>query len=125
MHAMAHRRTADNTTSQGYEDGGTAKKILEDYLDDLKAIRASGAGVAETSYYPALSNLFNAAAKSLKPKVRCVMNLKNLGAGMPDGGLFNGSPSSSSRQGDDALKTGQLPARGSSKRKEPSRPSKR
>ncbi len=69
-----------------------------------------GGGVAETSYYPALANLFNAAGKSLKPKVRCVMNLRNLGAGMPDGGLF--TPDQFQRQADGAPKAGQLPARG-------------
>jgi hypothetical protein len=54
---------------------------LETYLQELREIRSSGAGTEETSYYPALSNLFNAVGKTLKPKVRCVMNLRNLGAG--------------------------------------------
>jgi hypothetical protein len=85
-------------------------RILEDYLDALNTVRKSGAGVAETSYYPALSNLFNAVGKTLKPQVRCVMNLKNLGAGMPDGGLFTADQFQ--RQADDAPQSGQLPARG-------------
>ncbi|MGH8543203.1 MAG: N-6 DNA methylase [Gammaproteobacteria bacterium] len=85
-------------------------RILVDYLAELKAIRATGAGVPETSYYPALSTLFNAVGKALKPKVRCVMNLKNLGAGLPDGGLFTADQFR--RQSDGALKAGQLPARG-------------
>src|SRR5207249_3497186 len=80
------------------------------YLAKLKEIRATGAGVAETSYYPALSNLFNAAGKALKPRVCCVMNLKNLGVGMPDGGLFTADQFQ--RQADGAPKPGQLPARG-------------
>ena len=66
--------------------------------------------MAETSYYPALSNLFNAVGKTLKPKVRCVMNLRNLGAGLPDGGLFTADQFQ--RQADGAPKAGQLPARG-------------
>ena len=86
------------------------QRILEDYLADLKAIRATGAGVPETSYYPALANLFNAVGKTLKPKVRCVMNLRNLGAGLPDGGLFTADQFQ--RQADGAPKAGQLPARG-------------
>jgi hypothetical protein len=83
------KRTSDGTAAtEVHEEAGGSGRILEEYLSELKAIRASGAGVAETSYHPALSNLFNVVGKSLKPKVRCVMNLKNLGAGLPDGGLF-------------------------------------
>ena len=87
-----------------------AGRILEEYLSELKAIRATGAGVPETSYYPALSNLFNAVGKTLKPKVRCVINLSNHGAGLPDGGLFTADQFQ--RQADGAPKAGQLPARG-------------
>ena len=66
--------------------------------------------MAETSYYPAISNLFNAVGKSLKPKVRCLMTIKNLGAGLPDGGLFTADQFQ--RQADGEPKAGQLPARG-------------
>jgi hypothetical protein len=62
--------------------GDVSGRILEDYLSELKAIRATGAGVPETSYYPALSNLFNAVGKTLKPKVRCIINISNQGAGL-------------------------------------------
>ena len=57
-------------------------------LQELQAVRASGARVKETSYYPAVSGLFNAYGKTLKPSVRCIINLKNTGAGIPDGGFF-------------------------------------
>ncbi len=108
---MAKRTTSSATPDpDGHEDNSAACSIVADYLAELKAIRATGAGVAETSYYPALSNLFNAIGKTLKPKVRCVMNLKNLGAGMLDGGLFTADQFQ--RQSDDAPKTGQPPARG-------------
>lgn len=108
---MAKRTiNAGTSVTDDLEDNGTAGNILDDFLAELKAIRATGAGVAETSYYPALSNLFNAVGKSLRPKVRCVMNLKNLGAGMPDGGLFTADQFQ--RQADDAPRAGQLPARG-------------
>ena len=90
--------------------GSSLARILEDYLAELKAIRGMGGGVEETSYYPALSELFNAVGKTLKPRVRCVMNLRNLGAGMPDGGLFTADQFQ--RQADNAPKAGQLPARG-------------
>ncbi len=61
---------------------------LETYLQELRDIRSTGAAVKETSYYGALERLFNNLGKDLKPKIRCVMQLKNRGAGMPDGGLF-------------------------------------
>ena len=62
---------------------------LETYLSTLRDIRSSGEAVTETSYYPALSNLFNEVGKSLKPKVQCIFTIKNRGAGIPDGGLFS------------------------------------
>jgi hypothetical protein len=61
---------------------------LETYIRELLDIRSSGAATPETSYYPALSNLLNEVGKTLKPKVRCIINIKNRGAGLPDGGLF-------------------------------------
>jgi len=64
-------------------------KPLEAYLSALRDIRSSGEAVTETSYYPALSNLFNEVGKSLKPKVQCIFTIKNRGAGIPDGGLFS------------------------------------
>lgn len=85
-------------------------QILEQYLTDLKAIRATGSAVPETSYYPALCNLFNAVGNDLKPKVRCVINLKNRGTGIPDGGLFTANQFQ--RQADADPKAGQLPERG-------------
>ncbi|RIE16720.1 type ISP restriction/modification enzyme [Candidatus Cryosericum septentrionale] len=61
---------------------------LETYLREIGDIHRSGAGVRETSYYPALSNLLNDVGKSLRPAVRCLTQLRNIGAGMPDGGFF-------------------------------------
>ena len=61
---------------------------VEEYLDDLRKIKASGAGTAETSYYPPLSNLLNAVGGSLKPKVSCISQLAQHGADHPDFGLF-------------------------------------
>jgi hypothetical protein len=58
-------------------------------MNPLEAyLRSTGAGVPETSYYPPLANLLNAVGQALTPRVRCVINLKNRGAGLPDGGLF-------------------------------------
>jgi hypothetical protein len=61
---------------------------LETYLEELRAIRSSGAAVKETSGYGSLANLLNSTGQTLKPKVRCFIQLKNRGAGLPDGGLF-------------------------------------
>lgn len=61
---------------------------IEHYLNDLSEIRGSRSGSPETSFYPALKKLLTSIGKSLNPKVRCVINLANRGAGLPDGGLF-------------------------------------
>jgi hypothetical protein len=62
---------------------------LQRYFRSLSEIRSTGAAVQETSYYGALETLLNDIGHTLKPKVRCVMQLKQQGAGMPDGGLFS------------------------------------
>ncbi|MEJ7872887.1 MAG: hypothetical protein WKF67_11575, partial [Rubrobacteraceae bacterium] len=61
---------------------------VERYLRDLWEDHASGEAVAETSGYGALQNLLNAAGRELNPTVRAIVNIKNRGAGIPDGGLF-------------------------------------
>jgi hypothetical protein len=61
---------------------------LGSFLSDCAAIRRSAGGTRETSYYTAINNLLDSVGAHLKPKVRCVMQLKDLGAGSPDGGLF-------------------------------------
>jgi len=83
---------------------------LETYLRELRDIRSTGAAVKETSYYPALGNLFNEVGKTLKPKVRCILTLANRGAGLPDGGLF--TPDQFQKPSDSEPLPGQIPARG-------------
>ncbi len=61
---------------------------VEDYLTDLRKIRASGGGTGERSYYPPLTNLLNAVGGALKPKVFCISELAQQGAGHPDIGLY-------------------------------------
>jgi len=61
---------------------------VETYLSALSNIRASGAGVAETSYYSPLEQLLTALGATLTPKVHCIIHLRNAGAGIPDGGFF-------------------------------------
>ena len=70
---------------------GTTPKpaaAVEEYLTGLRQVRASGGATGEKSAYPALSNLFNAVGGSLKPKVFCVVELAEQGAGHPDVGLY-------------------------------------
>ena len=76
---------------------------LETYLRDLRDIRSTGAAVKETSYYPPLANLLNAVGQTLKPRVRCVINLKNQGAGLPDGGLFTPDPATTRAESERVL----------------------
>ena len=92
---------------------------FEKYLSDVRDIRLAGEGVSELSYYPALRELFEEVGGGLKPKVRCLMNLKNQGAGLPDGGLFTADQLRGTRAAADAL-GGQKPARGAIEVKPPS-----
>ncbi len=62
---------------------------LVNYFRNLHEIHSSQAAVKETSYYGTLETLLNEIGKTLKPRVRCIINLRNQGAGLPDGGLFN------------------------------------
>jgi hypothetical protein len=61
---------------------------VAEYLTDLRAIRSTGSATAETSYYPPLDRLFNSVGQSLKPAVLFSTQLRNSGAGLPDGGFF-------------------------------------
>ena len=61
---------------------------VEEYLADLRRIRASGGGTGERSYYPPLTNLLNAVGSTLRPQVFCVGELAEQGAGHPDFGLY-------------------------------------
>ena len=61
---------------------------VEAYLADLRNIRASGGATSERSYYPPLTNLLNAVGSALKPKVFCVSEMAQQGAGHPDVGLY-------------------------------------
>ncbi len=83
---------------------------LETYLENLFVIHSSGSGVKETSYYGTLENLFNEVGKGLKPRVRCIINIQNKGAGLPDGGLF--TPDQFQKRAKGELIEGQLPSRG-------------
>src|SRR3989442_6654191 len=83
---------------------------VETYIRELLDIHRTGEAVKETSYYGALSQLLNEIGKTLKPRVRCIINIKNRGAGLPDGGLFT---TDQFQKGTDTEQNrGQVPSRG-------------
>ncbi len=66
----------------------TFARVVEDYLGDLRRVRASGGATGERSGYGPLANLLNEVGGGLKPKVFCVGELADQGVGHPDFGLF-------------------------------------
>ncbi|MER2527673.1 MAG: type ISP restriction/modification enzyme [Candidatus Competibacter denitrificans] len=85
------------------------KSPAESYFTALAEVRATGGGVKETSFYPPLINLLNAVGETLKPRVLAVSQLKNVGAGSPDFGLF---AAHQIPKGEAEPLPGQLPERG-------------
>ena len=70
---------------------GTTTKLTaaaEEYFADLRRVRASGAATPERSLYGPLGDLLKAVGATLKPKVFCVQEPADLGAGHPDFGLY-------------------------------------
>ena len=80
---------------------------VKEYFSDLRRIRASGGATSELSTYPALANLINAVGATLRPKVFCVVELANQGAGHPDIGLYASGQVKKGKPG-----PGQMPERG-------------
>ena len=90
--------------------GGTNPKLttaVETYLDDLRRIRASGGATGERSSYGPLASLLNAVGATLKPRVFCVGELADQGAGHPDFGLYTAKQVQRGRP-----REGQAPERG-------------
>ena len=65
--------------------------IVEEYFSALRLAKSTGAATDELSTYLALGNLLNAVGATLRPKVFCVVEMANQGAGHPDIGLFAAS----------------------------------
>ena len=80
---------------------------VENYFTDLRRLRASGGATGERSTYPPLTALLNAVGAVLKPKVFCVSELADHGAGHPDLGLYAARQVRYGRP-----REGQLPERG-------------
>ena len=83
---------------------------LEKFLHDVNEIHSSHAAVDETPYYGSLETLFNEIGKTLKPRVRCIIHIKNQGAGLPDGGFFTAEQFD--KKSGHEPKEGQTPSRG-------------
>ena len=80
---------------------------VEAYFADLGRIRASGGGTGERSRYGPLAHLLDAVGATLKPKVFCVGELADQGAGHPDFGLYTAKQVQRGRP-----REGQTPERG-------------
>ncbi len=78
-----------------------------DYLDALRLARASGGATAERSTYVSIANLLDAIGGALRPKVFCVAELADQGAGHPDFGLYSARQVQRGRP-----RKGQTPERG-------------
>ena len=96
-------------TQEGTMTGPDRKLIaaVEEYFADLRRVRASGGGTGERSYYPALANLLTAVGRGLKPKVFCVLEGADQGAGHPDFALYTAKQVQKGRP-----REGQVPERG-------------
>ena len=81
--------------------------VVETYFADLGRVRASGGATGERSSYGPLANLLNAVGATLKPKVFCVGELADQGAGHPDFGLYAAKQLQKGRP-----RQGQVPERG-------------
>ena len=80
---------------------------VEEYFSDLRRVRASGGATGELSSYQALGNLLNAVGNALNPKVFCVGQPADQGAGHPDFGLYTGPQVQKGKP-----RSGQVPERG-------------
>ena len=89
---------------------------VQEYFADLRRVRASGGATQERSLYGPLGNLLTAVGATLRPKVFCVQELADQGAGHPDFGLY---AAKQVQRG--APRDGQTPERGEWSRSSPRR----
>ena len=103
MHAVPPSATTDMMTGRNTK----LTASVETYFDDLRRVRASGGSTGERSSYGPLANLLNAVGATLKPKMFCVGELADQGAGHPDFGLYAAKQVQKGRP-----REGQMPERG-------------
>ena len=82
-------------------------KAVAAYCAELQQVYASGGATGERSSYGPLATLLNGVGATLRPKVFCVGELANQGAGHPDFGLYGARQL---QRG--APQEGQIPERG-------------
>ena len=82
-------------------------KVVATYCADLQRVHACGGATGERSSYGPLSSLLSGVGALLKPKVFCVGELANQGAGHPDFGLYGARQVQRGRP-----REGQIPERG-------------
>jgi len=87
--------------------GGKLAKAVAAYCTELHRIYASGGATGERSSYGPLATLLNGVGSTLKPRVFCVGEMANQGAGHPDFGLYGARQVQRGRP-----REGQLPERG-------------
>ena len=63
--------------------------LVRAYLRSMHEIRSLRVGTGERSYYPALQTLLNDIGEQRRPRVLCVQELADQGAGHPDFGLYS------------------------------------
>ena len=90
--------------------GSKATTAVAAYFTELRRLQASGGATGERSAYGALTDLLNAVGDTLRPKVFCVPELADQGAGHPDFGLYTTRQTQRAR--DQRQRRGQLPERG-------------
>ena len=86
---------------------GKLKRAVEAYFTDLRLVRGAGGATDERSMYVPLANLLDAVGATLKPRVFCVQELADQGAGHPDFGLYTTRQVQKGKP-----KSGQKPERG-------------
>ena len=102
-----HKDRGAITTLLMAATSGKLTAVAQAYFADLARIRASGGATGERSSYGPLINLLNAVGTVLKPKVFCVGELADQGAGHPDFGLYSANQVQRGRP-----REGQVPERG-------------
>ena len=102
-----HVRPLSATTGAMSEMNTKLTAAVETYFADLRRVRGSGGATGERSSYGPLANLLNAVGATLKPKVFCVGELADQGAGHPDFGLYTAKQVQKGRP-----RAGQVPERG-------------
>ena len=83
------------------------QSAVEAFLVDLSRIHASGGSTPERSIYGPLYNLLNAVGATLSPRVYCVQEIADQGAGHPDLGIYTANQVQRGKP-----QPGQIPERG-------------